>query len=845
VRVTVTRARRVGSRALAGLCLALMLAPASSVASTTRASASPAARCPWVDASLHHRATPSALAREVVARMTLAQKANFAVLSVRGAVENTNVGVPSLCIPALTMTDGPVGVASGQHGVTQFPDSISLAASFDTALARAVGVAMGQEARAKGYDVLQGPNLNLSRVPYSGRIFETFGEDPALTSAMGVATIDGIQSTDVMADAKHFTGYTQETARGRVDQLISRRALAELYNLPFQAAVTRAHVASIMCAMGSLNGVSTCASPYVYATLRSWGFQGFTRTDFRAISSLAPAYAAGLSLAKPATAAQLVSLVTHHALALADLNRAVTAVLREMFAWGLIAHPRVMNLSRIATSAAHAALAQRAAAAGAVLLKNAGGLLPLPSSVGSIAVIGADAKTAPLTAGGGSSTVRAPYVVTPLAGIRAAFGAHSSISYSRGGPASLELDQLQFSDLLSGKPLPRQIPIATTGEPGKADLALDFAHAVTAAVATASTVLKGDGWSHWRAVLRPPRTGTYEFALQQVGDTWFSVNGRTLIGSAGIHGPMNWAATMHLVAGRHYTLSTHWFAVNKKIVPKLGVADVTGQIAAAVAAAKRATVAIVFAGSFSTEGADQPSLSMPGDANALISAVAAANANTIVVLNTSGAVYMPWLHRVRAVLEAWYPGQMDGSAIASILSGRVDPSGRLPITFPSAATAQPTPLGASFPGVDAIVHFGSGLEVGYRWFQAHRVTPLFPFGFGLSYTSFSLAGATVAVVGRHVVVHVDVTNTGGRAGAATLEAYVGYPSSAGEPPLQLRAFAHVGLGGRQTKLVTLTMAPADFQVAGAHGPTSVAGTFQVALGWSSADLPVRLPVTLP
>ncbi|MFI5035809.1 MAG: beta-glucosidase H [Acidimicrobiales bacterium] len=828
----------LGGLVLAGLALPVAVAAPASAASSV-------SRCPWVDASLHHRSSPAVLAREVVARMTLSEKANFAVLKVHAGVENTNVGVSGLCIPALTLTDGPNGVGSAQTGVTQFPAEIAIAAGFNPSLAHAVGVAMGQETRAKGFDVLQGPNLNLSRVPLSGRIFETYGEDPVLTSAMGVATIRGIQSVGVMANAKHFTGYTQETARGRVNQLVPTRALEELYNVPFRDAVTEAHVASIMCAMGSLNGVNNCSSPYVYNALKSWGFSGFVRSDYQAIFRVAPAFAAGLSLIKPGSAAQLIDLVNKHQLPVAALDRAVTAVLTEMFAYGFIAHPRLTDLGRRVTSAAHAQVALRAAEASVVLLKNQDSILPLPSSVGSIAVIGADAKTAPLSTGGGSSTVKAPYVVTPLQAITTIWGKHATISYSPGGPRGLELDQLQFSDLVSGKPLPKQIPIATTGEPGKADLVLDFAHTVTSSVATAVTVGRGDGWSHWQVVLRVPRSGTYEFALQQIGDTWFTVDGKTLFASPGIHGPTNWAATLNLVAGHDYRLSAHWFAVNTKVVPKLGVSDVTGAIAAAVSAARKAKVAVVFAGSFSTEGADQLSLSLPGDSNALISAVAAANPHTIVVLNTSGAVYMPWLSHVQAVIEAWYPGQMDGTAIAAVLSGAVDPSGHLPITFPASTTPQPAAVGAAFPGINAAVSFGSGLDLGYRWFGLNNVTPLFPFGYGLSYTTFRLSSPSVSTTATDVVVHVTATNTGARSGSDAVQAYVAFPSGANEPPLQLRAFTEVGLAPGQSRAITLTIPRSTLRVYASNRWTTVPGAYGVDVGSSSADLPVRLSVTLP
>lgn len=772
--------------------------------------------------------------------MTLQQKADYVVLRVAGRVENTDVGVPSLCLPAITLTDGPNGVASAQTGVSQFPAEIGVAATFNPGLARDLGAAMAEEARAKGYDVLQGPNLNLTRVPVSGRVFETYGEDPTLSGAMGVAAIEGIQSQGVMADAKHFTGYTQEVARGRVNQRVSARALAELYDAPFALAVRVAHVASLMCAMGALNGVNTCSSPQVYATLRSWGFTGFVRSDFQAVSDVGAAVAAGMSLVKPATSAQVVNDVRRHHLSVAALNSATEAIVRAMFAYGFVTHPRAINLATSPATPAHAALATRAAEQGAVLLKDSGGVLPLAASTASIAVIGVDASTSAVTTGGGSSTVRAHSTVTPLTAMRSAFP-HAAVTYSAGGPRSLELDQLQFSDLLSGKPLPKQIPIKVTGEPGKGDLAIERAHSVTAAVATASRVLGGDGWSRWHVTLRVHHSGTYEVALQEVGDTWLTLDGRPLISSAGIHGPTNWATTASLSAGRSYDLAARWFSVSHQTVPKLGISDVTGQIARAVAAAKRARVAVVFAGAFSTEGADQASLSLPGDANALISAVAAVNPRTVVVLNTSGAVYMPWLSKVAAVVENWYPGEADGTAIAAVLSGAVDPSGRLPVSFPSGPGAQPAATPEQYPGVKAQVSFTSGLDVGYRWYEDNHVTPLFAFGYGLSYTTFSLSQASVApATGGAATVRVTVTNTGPRRGVDVVEAYVGYPPGSGEPPAQLRAFARVGLAPGQSSTVALALPASGFTTYSNGAFSTPHGVYRVMLGPDALDLPITM-----
>ena len=317
-------------------------------------------------------------------------------------IENFNQGVRSLCLPALTLSDGPDGISGLSTGVTQLPAAIGIGASFDTSLAAATGELVGHEARTKGIDVVQGPDLNLARVPFSGRLFESYGEDPFLTSALGVANIEGIQSTGVMALAKHFTAYSQETARARIDDDVTRRALAEIYNAPFEAAVKDAHVAALMCASGLLNGESICSDPYIYATLKSWGFTGFIRSDLRAATHPATAFKAGLELIKGASPGLIEKLVGMKRLPVADLNRSVRALVTEMFTYGLIAHPREADAYRPATSSAHAAVALRAAQESIVLLKNENNELPLPTSGTSIAVIGTDASLDPDTSGSGS-----------------------------------------------------------------------------------------------------------------------------------------------------------------------------------------------------------------------------------------------------------------------------------------------------------------------------------------------------------------------------------------------------------------------------------------------------------
>ncbi|MHB1209253.1 MAG: beta-glucosidase family protein [Acidimicrobiales bacterium] len=800
--------------------------------------------CPWVEQSRHHSLSPVDLAGEVLSRMTLREKADFVALATYPPLENANIGIPSLCIPALTLTDGPNGVGDGLTGVTQLPAAIGVAASFNPAIAHAIGVVEGQEARGKGIAVVQGPDLNLARVPQGGRIFETYGEDPVLAGVLGVADVKGIQSTGDLADVKHFTAYTQETARLKLNQNVSLRALAELYNAPFRAAVQQGDAASIMCSYGSLNGVNTCSDPYIYSTLHSWGFTGFVRSDLRAVFNVPQSLRAGISLVKPASATALVKMVQRHRLHVADLNHAVRAVLATMFKFGLIAHPIRLALYANVASAAHALVALRAAESSVVLLKDSHSVLPLAHNTRSIAVIGVDAAQTPQTSGGGSSAVIAPFIVTPLHAIRNAMGPHTRVTYQPGGPPTLDIDQLNNVAIVHGTPLKLMTPFKRVRVPGKSDLGIELNSKVTPAIATASKPGTGDAWAQWSLRVRPRRSGDYEVSIRQTGDTWLYLNHRTVVASMGLHAPADMTATVHLDKHRNYIFSATWFQPRHHALPKFGITDVTPAINAAVASARKAKIAIVFVGDFSTEGADSPNLLLSGDANALISAVAAVNPRTIVVLNTGNAVLMPWLSHVAGVLEAWYPGEQDGTAIAAILSGRVDPSGRLPLSFPSSLSHQPVAIPRQFPGVNLSVDFSSNLAIGYRWYQVHHEAPLFPFGFGLDYTKFKLSSASLSHRGKLVLVHVRVHNIGARTGADVIQAYVRYPNLAGEPPEQLRAFARVTLAPSASKTVTLSLAPAAFQIFSKGSFTTVAGQYSIDVGQSSSDLPLHLTLSI-
>jgi beta-glucosidase len=806
---------------LASLLLVAFLlpsAPTSVYATTTPA-------CPWVAQARTHAAAPLALATQVLAHMTLSQKAATVVLRTSGALENTNTPVPALCIPALTLDDGTSGVANSLRNVTQFPSQLAVGATFDTGLAYSLGTTQASQMRAKGIEALQAPDLNLSRSALGGRNFETYGEDPTLAANMGVAAINGIQSTGEIALAKHLGVYTQEEDRVHLTQVVAPSVLSEIYNLPFEQAVTQAHVGALMCSYGQVGTISsspapTCSDPALYSLLRSWGFAGFVRSDAGAVSDQAAAFNAGLSMIKPGDPATVIALVRSGAIPTKTLNSAVLAVLTSEFAAGIIAAPLTPDLARIVTSPAANSVALQSALESAVLLKN-DGVLPLVTP-SSIAVIGLPANSQP-AAGAGSSYVPPSSTTTPLAAITSAFPG-GQVTYAPGSPVATLYTPFY----------------PTTGPP----LLSILTPSVDPSVLDATNPGTGSNWNTWGLTVTPDASGHYQLNVHSSGDMWLYLDGAPLANQPGLTTlTATTTADLTLTAGRTYQLSATWYQEPLAPTPSYTLDYATPQIDKAVALAKQAKVVVVFASSINAETFDSATLSLPGDQNALIAAVAAVNPNTVVVLNTGGAVTMPWLPNVAAVLEAWYPGDQGAKALAELLSG-VSPSGHLPITFPSSDALTPTPSVSQFPGVQGVTTYSEGLLVGYRWYQATNTPPLFPFGYGLTYSTFALASPTVELSTSGAIVSVPVTNTGNATATDTVQAYLSYPALAGEPPLQLRAFTRVTLDPHQSTTALLSLSPVAFQSYSQGALSVLPGTFQVRTGDSSAALSTTKDITI-
>jgi beta-glucosidase len=865
---------------LAILVTAIVPAEASETSTPAAPVSLPAApvglgACPWLAALMKRRLPPSELARTVVSRMTLKEKLGELVLRSSGPYENVNAGVPRLCIPSLTLQDGPGGLAYGDKGVTQPPAPLGLAASFDPELARQYGQLLGQEAHGQGIDVVQAPTINIDRVPQSGQGFTGFGEDPLIVSTMAAGEIRGIQSTGVMADAKHLTVYSQETDRLTLDDSVSTRALQEVYLAPFRSAVG-AGVASMMCAYPRLNGTLQCQDPLLEWTLSQWGFTGFVRSDEGAVHDPAAALTSGIDLLKPGSVSALAAAVAKGSLRVPTVDRDVEQVLTQMFAYGLIGRPRTGGPGTPVDSPAHAQAALNMAERSIVLLRNRNHNLPIDlSTVGSVAVIGAAASDAPVIGGHGSSQVIAPFVSKPLVALKAGLGPRVAVSYVDGGSTTRALPPIPSVDLtpVSGRghgltvTVTRQsgARVTTTEMPASAGASLTWAPPTPTPASPSRTAGLAEASRRLTPTRRPaggpsrltvsltgsltvPRSGLYALSITESGPATLSLGGSVVVDEWTNQGFGTWSGTVYLAAAHRYAMRLDWAPLhngpgtrNRVVV---GMADASPAISAAARAARSARVAVVFAADYSGETFDRPSLSLPGDQNALITAVAAANPRTVVVLDTSGPVLMPWLDRVASVLEAWYPGEQDGAAIASVLLGRFDPSGHLPVTFPSGAADSPTPTSPQ-PGNDLVSSYPDGLDVGYRHYSQTGIKPLFPFGFGLSYTSFAVSNLSVSAHPTAVNVSLRVANTGRRPGGDVVQAYLNFPPAAGEPPNKLVAFKSVSLPAGRSANLTMTIPWSRFQIYGASGWTVVPGRYSLGVGDSSSLQPLHAYLRIP
>ncbi len=763
--------------------------------------------------------------------------------------------VARLGIPALTMVDASAGLR-GEKGVTAFPVPVAQAATFDEDLAGRIGRAIGAEGRGKGYNNMLGPTVDLTRTWHFGRQSEGMGEDPLLAGSLAAAITVGMQSQKVAATVKHFAAYTQETNRFFTDTTVSDRALHEIYEAPFRRVVVAAPATSVMMAYPKINGTFATQNSVLFDDLKkSLGLQGYTVPDFWAGDDQVAAARAGMDLAGLGPGAVRIPPggLTGGAIPSARLDDAARRILVTMFANGLFDSPVPAPADNVSTQE-HRNLAHEAAIASTVLLANRSSALPLPTSVKSLAVIGT-ADTDTFTGIAGSTYVDPGAWTTPLQAIRTRAGSAVKVTHSQGTKGDLPLvavppTVLRDSTGKAGLTARYFAGADATGTPvvTRNDAIVDF---TTAPAADLPAV-----WSaKWSGTLAPTTTGLHRFSLLPAGTTTLKINGTTVVSGTRqmrrfFLGPFDYPlqGTAQLTEGRAVSIELTY----TNATAEAGTCGLTlgwqpdSLIPAAVTAAKAADAAVVFVNRVAGEAMDHERLDLPGDQNQLITAVAAANPRTIVVLNTDGPVATPWLNDVEAVIQTWYGGRGMGTALAAVLFGDSDPSGRLPVTFPADGTQGPGTTPATYPGTNGAVSYDEGIAIGYRYYDAKGQQPRFPFGHGLSYTSFAHGSleASYAPATKNVTLSVNVTNTGRREGTDVIQIYAALPGAAAAEPRRLVAFRKVTLGAAGSQRLTFTIPVQDLTVWKSGGWVLVPGSYTFATARSSRDLTAQRALTI-
>jgi beta-glucosidase len=764
--------------------------------------------------------------------------------------------MPIINLPRLKMSDGPMGVRTWGP-TTGYAAGVGLAASWDTELAKRIGTSLGRDARSRGVSFLLGPGVNIYRVPMNGRNFEYFGEDPWLAGRIAAAYIQGVQSQGVIATVKHFAANNSELDRNHLNSVIDERTLREIYLPVFEAAVKEGHVGAVMNSYNLINGEHATENGFLNLQVlkKEWGFRGILMSDWGATHDGIRAANGGLDLEMPSaefmTRETLIPAVKDGRVTLATIDDKVRRILRTALEFGLLDRDQTdYGISRFSLESRQVAL--ESAEKSVVLLKNEGNLLPLDKSrVRSIAVIGPDSWPAQVS-GGGSADVTAFAPVSILAGLSDAVGGSAQVLWSQGVKELREVFRSRadfFADEQG----------ATSGLREE----LFAGGRIEGAATKISTVRRVFNWPigvwgrvqpdriavRWSGYYIPAKSGRQRFIVAAASRDSYKlyVDEKLAIDQPQREGQSPGDYDLEAHAGKPIAVRLEYLAFSNRptiCFTALAAADLLAPEAAKIAGmADVAVVSVGFQPSTESEGHDR-TWRLPAGQDELIQFVTAANPRTIVVLTAGGGVDTNrWLDRTPVLLDTWYGGQEAGRALARVLFGEVNPSGKLPVTFERHIEDNPAYKNYDAEPGTLNVKYAEGVFVGYRHYAPDQTQPLFPFGFGLSYTTFALRNlkVTPGAAKAEATVTFDVQNTGLRPGAEVAQVYVSEPNAKASRPFEeLKGFARVELRAGETKQVSIALDRRSFAYwdAGKHDWTVDAGRFVIRVGDSSANLPL-------
>ena len=773
-------------------------------------------------------------------------------------------GIERLGIPKLNMANGPHGLG-GIDDATFFGGGVSFGASWNPELIEEVGKAIGAEARFADKHVMLGPTVNIHRLPIGGRNFESYSEDPYLTSQIAVAWIKGVQSQNVAACVKHFAGNEQEFERNGVNIEMDERTLREIHLPAFKAAVQEANTYSIMSSYNRFRGEFASENKYLLTDVlrNDFGFEGVVISDWDAVHSCVPSALAGLDIEMPGPPIyfgdSLLLAVKNNQIPEKLIDQKVLNILKMELKLGLLDESNKMPKGEIGSDY-HRSLSRKVTEQSVVLLKNESALgqnnkiLPLDKNkIKSIAILGPKADEASV-GGGGSSEVFAKDSISIIEGLKNKLGSDVKITFMNGINFTTEFPTIESKNLLTkvnGKEMNGLTGVYYNnvhleGEPVLTrvdkDVNFDWGQG------SPDTEIHVDGFSvRWTGKLKATKEGIYKIGINSNDGSKLFVNGKLFVHNWGNHGAKMRSAPLYMKKGESVDVMIEYFETGNSASMKFEweLQTKAKYNKKVLDIAKKADVVIVAAGLtkvFECEGFDRASMDLPGAQNQMIKDVAKINPNTIVVLTNGTPVTMTdWIDDVPAILEAFYPGQEEGNAIADILFGDVNPSGKLPVTFPK--RMEETPAFNYYPGVNSQLTYGEGIYVGYRYYDTKKVEPLFPFGFGLSYTTFEfsdlkLSRDSMKKEGK-ITVELTIKNTGKVAGDEVVQLYIhDIKSKVDRPEKELKGFKKVHLNPGESKSVKFKIDKKSLSYYDVKSKSWVvdSGDFEMLIGNSSRNI---------
>lgn len=808
---------------------------------------------------------------DLLGRLTLTEK----VALMAGSAAFTLHGVERLGVPAVRVTDGPTGVRSNEgEAATVFPVGVAMASTWNPELTREVAQAIGREALALDNRVVLAPTINIMRIPNWGRNFETYSEDPFLAGTLGTAFVQGLQEEGVGASLKHYAVNNQEFNRMAVSAKVDERTLREIYLAAFEMVVKAANPWTVMASYNKINGTYATDNHYLLTDIlkREWGYDGVVVSDWGAVHSTAPAANAGNDLEMPGPPRwfgdKLLKAVEAGETPEHQVDEAARRMLRLILRTGVLdgKDPPKGELR----TRRHREIAARAAEEALVLLKNDGDLLPFdPTRVRTVAVVGPNAAARRIQ-GGGSSQVRAGRQISILQAVQDLLANLAEVVHADGGdnePVPPAAKPAMFSpDQARGQAGLTVEYFAERGFDG-ATTKSQVERQIGKLVSMSAMGLTGSGlgalrWSGW---FWPEKDGVHEFSVRAPGQGSILLDGQALADGSTPGEVDDWdiggmrverrTGRVELKAGRGYPITIEYIRPQslKSVTWEqviIGVRQPRGSIAEAAEMAGKADAAIVVIGAASIsegEGYDRRDLELPGDQNALVEAILAANPNTAIVFTGGSPYAFPWIDHAPAVLCAWLGGEEGPDAVARVLFGGAEPSGRLPVSFPR--RIEDTPAYPYYPGGEE-ADYGEGLFVGYRHYDRATEPPMFPFGYGLTYTRFKYADLQAPEqvrAGDPVTVTFNLKNEGQRPGKETAQLYVRPRGPAVERPVkELKGFAKIALAPGESRAVSLTL---DARAFSYYDPVRKAwiadkGAYDLLVGCSAADIELQATVRL-